>query len=65
MAVVLVGLGMMVRFTSLPDIDTDHEDEVLSVTNTGKSSQRQPVSVKNSDTRRWLLQQAKSLVFKQ
>jgi fucose permease len=27
MAVILVGLGLMVRFTSLPEIDTDHEDE--------------------------------------
>ncbi|MCX6251980.1 MAG: sugar MFS transporter [Bacteroidetes bacterium] len=37
MAVVLTGLGLMVRFTSLPDIDTDHEDEALTAANAGKS----------------------------
>ena len=36
MAVILVGLGLMVRFTSLPDIDTDHEDEKLAAANVGK-----------------------------
>ncbi len=37
MALILVGLGLMVRFTNLPDIDTDREDETLTVANTGKS----------------------------
>jgi MFS transporter, FHS family, L-fucose permease len=37
MAVVLVGLGLMVRFAHLPDIDTDHEDESMTAANTGKS----------------------------
>jgi len=37
MALVLIGLGLMVRFTSLPDIDTDHEDEALTAANAGKS----------------------------
>ena len=37
MAVILVGLGLMVRFTSLPEIDTDHEDEHLITANAGKN----------------------------
>ena len=37
MAVILVGLGLMVRFTSLPEIDTDHEDEHLMEANAGKN----------------------------
>jgi MFS transporter, FHS family, L-fucose permease len=37
MALVLTGLGLMVRFTSLPDIDTDREDETLAALNAGKS----------------------------
>jgi fucose permease len=37
MAVIRVGLGLMVRFTSLPEIDTDHEDEQLIAANAGKN----------------------------
>jgi glucose/galactose transporter len=37
MAVILVGLGLMVRFTNLPEIDTDHEDEQLIAANAGKN----------------------------
>ncbi len=37
MALVLIGLGLMVRFARLPDIDTDHEDESVAAANTGKS----------------------------
>jgi fucose permease len=36
MAFILVGLGLMVRFTSLPEIDTDHEDDHLVASNAGK-----------------------------
>jgi FHS family L-fucose permease-like MFS transporter len=37
MAVILVGLGLMVRFTRLPEIDTDREDEHLVAANAGKN----------------------------
>jgi MFS transporter, FHS family, L-fucose permease len=37
MALILVGLGFMVRFTYLPDVDTDREDESLTAANMGKS----------------------------
>jgi glucose/galactose transporter len=37
MALILIGLGLMVRFTSLPEIDTDHEDEHLLAANAGKN----------------------------
>jgi len=38
MALILIGLGLMVRFTSLPEIDTDHEDEHLIAANAGKNN---------------------------
>jgi MFS transporter, FHS family, L-fucose permease len=37
MAVILVCLGLMVRFTYLPDIDTDREDDTLTMANSGKT----------------------------
>ena len=36
--VVLVGLGLFVRYSPLPEIDTEHESEELAVANSGKSS---------------------------
>ncbi|HPS63362.1 MAG TPA: sugar MFS transporter [Bacteroidales bacterium] len=38
MAVVLVILAVLLRFSALPDIDTDHEDESTSAANAGKSN---------------------------
>jgi len=37
-ALVLLVLGFLVRLSPLPEIDTDHEDETLAVTNAGKKS---------------------------
>jgi len=37
-AVILLLLGFLVRFSPLPEIDTEHEDETLLVTNAGKKS---------------------------
>ncbi|MFI5158389.1 MAG: sugar MFS transporter [Sphingobacteriales bacterium] len=36
--VVLVILGILIYFSSLPEIDTDHEDETLAAANAGKTS---------------------------
>lgn len=38
MAGVLVLLAVIINFSSLPEIDTDREDEVVAVANTGKKS---------------------------
>jgi glucose/galactose transporter len=35
---VLVGLGLMVRFSPLPEIDTEHESADVAVANSGKTS---------------------------
>ncbi|MEB2785578.1 sugar MFS transporter [Algoriphagus persicinus] len=35
---VLVGLGILVRFSPLPEIDTEHESEALAVANSSKTS---------------------------
>jgi glucose/galactose transporter len=35
---VLLGLGFLVRFSPLPEIDTEHESEVLASANSGKKS---------------------------
>lgn len=35
---VLVGLGILVRFSPLPEIDTEHESEEIAVANSGKTS---------------------------
>lgn len=35
---VLVALGLLVRYSPLPEIDTEHEDEQLALTNVGKTS---------------------------
>jgi len=35
---VLVGLGLMVRFSPLPEIDTEHESADVAIANTGKTS---------------------------
>ena len=37
-AVILFGLGFFVRYSPLPEIDTEHEDEALAAANAGKSS---------------------------
>ena len=34
--VVLVGLGLMIRYSSLPEIDTEHESEEIALANSGK-----------------------------
>jgi FHS family L-fucose permease-like MFS transporter len=36
--VVLVALGILIFFSGLPEIDTDHEDETVAVANTHKTS---------------------------
>jgi glucose/galactose transporter len=36
--VVLVILGILIYFSGLPEIDTDHEDETLAAANSGKTS---------------------------
>lgn len=36
--IVLFGLGLMVRFSPLPEIDTEHESSDLAVANSGKTS---------------------------
>ena len=36
--VVLVILGILIYFSGLPEIDTDHEDETLAAANSGKNS---------------------------
>ena len=38
MLAVLVVLAVLIYFSSLPEIDTDHEDEAVAVANTNKSS---------------------------
>lgn len=35
---VLVGLGLLVRYSPLPEIDTEHETEDVAVSNSGKTS---------------------------
>jgi len=35
---VLIGLGLMVRFSPLPEIDTEHESADVAIANTGKTS---------------------------
>ncbi len=35
---VLIGLGLMVRFSPLPEIDTEHESSDVAIANTGKTS---------------------------
>lgn len=35
--VALLGLGLMIRYSSLPEIDTEHESEALTASNAGKS----------------------------
>ena len=35
---VLFGLGLMIRYSPLPEIDTEHEDEELATANAGKTS---------------------------
>ncbi len=35
---VLVGLGLMVRYSPLPEIDTEHETEDVALSNSGKTS---------------------------
>jgi glucose/galactose transporter len=34
---VLIGLGLMIRYSSLPEIDTEHESEELAQANSGKT----------------------------
>jgi len=34
--VVLIGLGLMIRYSSLPEIDTEHESEEVAAVNSGK-----------------------------
>ena len=34
----LIGLGLFIRFSPLPEIDTEHESEELAVANSGKTS---------------------------
>jgi FHS family L-fucose permease-like MFS transporter len=34
----LIGLGLMIRFSPLPEIDTEHESEDVAIANTGKTS---------------------------
>lgn len=34
---VLIGLGLMIRYSSLPEIDTEHETEDVALANTGKT----------------------------
>jgi MFS transporter, FHS family, L-fucose permease len=36
--VVLLGLGLMVRFSPLPEIDTEHESSDVAIANSGKTS---------------------------
>jgi len=38
MIAVLVVLAVLIYFSSLPEVDTDHEDETVAATNTGKTS---------------------------
>lgn len=35
--VVLIGLGFMIRYSPLPEIDTEHESEEVALANTGKN----------------------------
>lgn len=35
---VLIGLGLMVRFSPLPEIDTEHESSDVAIANTGKTN---------------------------
>lgn len=35
---VLIGLGLMVRFSPLPEIDTEHENDEVALTNSSKNS---------------------------
>jgi FHS family L-fucose permease-like MFS transporter len=35
--VVLVGLGLIIRYSSLPEIDTEHESEDIALANSGKT----------------------------
>ena len=35
--VVLIGLGLMIRYSSLPEIDTEHESEDIALANSGKT----------------------------
>ncbi|MDG1275908.1 MAG: sugar MFS transporter [Algoriphagus sp.] len=35
---VLIGLGLFIRFSPLPEIDTEHESEEVAVANSGKTS---------------------------
>lgn len=35
--VVLIGLGFMIRYSPLPEIDTEHESEEVALANTGKT----------------------------
>lgn len=37
-SVILFGLGLFIRFSKLPEIDTRHENEALAITNSGKKS---------------------------
>src|SRR5690554_2541171 len=37
-AAVLIGLGLMVRYSPLPEIDTEHETEDVALSNSGKTS---------------------------
>ena len=37
-AVVLIALGLMIRYSSLPEIDTEHESEIVQKQNFGKKS---------------------------
>jgi len=34
---VLIGLGLMIRYSSLPEIDTEHESEDIALANSGKT----------------------------
>jgi glucose/galactose transporter len=34
---VLIGLGLMIRYSSLPEIDTEHESEEIAIANSGKT----------------------------
>ena len=34
---VLIGLGLMIRYSSLPEIDTEHESEEIALANSGKT----------------------------
>jgi glucose/galactose transporter len=38
MAIILVLLGLLLRFVHLPEVDTDHEDEAIGVANLKKTS---------------------------